>query len=108
MTKTLPPAFVKLLAMRYMNRGSPRDSVKWAEDALAGGYDCDSICALAGLDLKGSLPNDFEIDSLLKRSIDELGFEFPERADCIHEYVRIIAEEIVSGKRSPEDGAREL
>lgn len=102
------PVWCKLaaaLARRELGQQTGGDVVAWAADALAEGIDTPSLRILAGLE---SPPNEFEVDRYLKAAADELGVRIPDRAGLVRLLAATLAGEIAAGRRSPEDGAKEL
>lgn len=94
-----------ILARREMGVASGSDVVDWATDALTEGRDSVSLRVLASL---ASPPNDFEVDAKAHAAAAELGFSVPGRDRLLRLYARILAEDIVTERKRPEDGAREL
>lgn len=95
----------QVLARRALQWESGSAVVAWANSALAAGWDCMPIAILAGLDTP---PNEFEIDRYLRKALDELNIQQPERGELVRVLALTIAEDIVSGAKSPKDGCREL
>jgi hypothetical protein len=94
-----------VLGRREMGWASGNAVVDWAGDALSKGFDSASLRALAGLT---SPTNEFEVDALVRAAAAELGFVVPDREKLLRQFATILAEDIVTGRKRPVDGAKEL
>jgi hypothetical protein len=94
-----------VLARREVGLASGSAVVDWATDALTEGRDSASLRVLAGL---ASSPNEFEVDDHVRAAAAELGVSLPERDRLLRLYATTVAEEIVTGRKRPVDGAKEL
>ena len=96
---------IRLLAEKYMVLANHEQFADWAVSCLEAGLDTKSIRILASLQ-KPMFPT--EVVDYFYRSLKELGWNFPEPKDCVIEYARFIAEEILCGKVSPVEGCRQI
>jgi hypothetical protein len=96
---------IKLLAERYMGMATHEQYIDWAISCLESGIDSKNIRILASLQkpLYSS-----EIDDYFNRSLKDLGWELPEPKECIIEYARSFAKEIVAGQVGPLEGCRKI
>ncbi|HEX8141305.1 MAG TPA: hypothetical protein VF553_01840 [Pyrinomonadaceae bacterium] len=96
---------IKLVAGRYMELVTHEEYVEWAVSCLESGIDSKNIRILASLQkpLYSS-----EVEDYFKRSLRDLGWELPDRKECIIEYARSFAKEILSGQVSPLEGCRKI
>ena len=96
---------IKLLAERYMGMATSEQYVDWAVSCLESGIDSKNIRILSSLQkpLYSS-----EVEDYFNRSLKDLGWELPEPQECIIEYARSFAKEIVSGQASPLEGCRKI
>jgi hypothetical protein len=95
----------KHLARRHVERATSEDAIDWAVTELVAGLDSHSLRILAGLDKP---VNPWEVDSLLSRTFDELNWAMPTREECLRDYPRDVAGEILSGKLPATDGCHEI
>ena len=96
---------IRLLAEKYMQLAIYESFVDWAGSSLEAGFDTKSIRILASLQ-KPLFPT--EVEDYFYRSLKELGWELPEPKECVIEYARFFAEEILSDKVSPVEGCRRI
>jgi hypothetical protein len=99
------PETIKLLAERYMGTATYEQYVDWAVSCLEKGIDSKNIRILASLQkpLYSS-----EVEDYFNRSLKDLGGETPDPKECIIEYARSFAREILSGQISPPEGCRKI
>ena len=95
----------KLLAQSHMGVVTSEDYVRWAVACLESNIDSKNIRILASLQkpLYSS-----EVDFYFKRCISDLGWTFPERRECLLEYARNLAQQILTGDLSPQDGCGKI
>jgi hypothetical protein len=96
---------IKLLAERHMDMATHEQYVDWAVSCLESGIDSKNISILASLQ-KPLYPS--EVEDYFNRSLKDLGWELPERQECIIEYARSFAKEILSGQVSPPEGCSKI
>lgn len=90
-----------LLANRYMGRATYEDLVDWAIGCLERNLDSKNIRILASM--RTSLyPS--EVEYYFSRSLQDLGWTMPDRRECLFNYARYIAQQIISGDLPPQDG----
>jgi hypothetical protein len=96
---------IKLLAERYLGTATYEQYVDWAVSCLESGIDSKNIRILSALQ-KPLYPS--EVEDYFHRSLKELGWELPEPTECIIEYARTFAQQILSGQVSPVAGCRKI
>jgi hypothetical protein len=96
---------IRLLALRSLNLVGPAEVIEWARSAMTAGIDSEGVRIVAG---HTGLPNDFELDADLRRAAREIGYIVHEQDHWVSDYIRQIAEGIVSGAIPPRQGAEEL
>lgn len=96
---------IKLLAERHMGIATYEQYIDWAVSCLESGIDSKNIRILASLQkpLYSS-----EVEDYFKRSLRDLDWELPEPKECMIEYARSFAREILSGQASPLEGCRKI
>jgi len=77
----------------------------WAVACLESNIDSKNIRILASL--RKPLYSS-EVEEYFKRSLDDLGWKLPDRRECLIEYARNSAQQILSGAVSPLDGCRQI
>lgn len=95
----------KILAERYLGTATSQDFVDWAVVCLESNMDSKNIRILA------SLRKPFyssEVYDYFNRCLQDLGWTMPERQECLLEYARSIAKQILSGDLAPLEGCREI
>ena len=95
----------KLLAERYLGTATSEDFVDWAVACLESNLDSKNIRILASLQkpLHSS-----EVDDYFNRCLQDLGWTMPGRQECLLEYARSLAKQILSGDLTPVDGCRKM
>jgi len=95
----------KLLAESHLGVVTSEDYVRWAVACLESGQDSKNIRILASMQkpLYSS-----EVDFYFSRCLKDLGWTMPERRECLLNYARDLAHQIVSGDLSPRDGCRKI
>jgi hypothetical protein len=93
----------KLLADIHIGVVTSEDYVQWAVACLESGEDSKNIRILASLQkpLYSS-----EVDFYFSRCLKDLGWTIPQRRECLLNYARDLAQQIVSGDLSPQDAER--
>ena len=81
------------------------DYVDWAGEMLVAGYDSYSLCILAGLDRRAS---SFETENYFARALKELNLSLPDPDAAVRVYGCEIAQQILDGKITAQDGVRKL
>jgi hypothetical protein len=94
-----------LLAGRYLGWLTYEEYVNWAVGCLESGLDSKNIRILASL--RKPLYSS-EVEDYFNRSLRDLGWHLPDRKECLMEYARGFAREIVAGAVSPLDGCRKI
>jgi hypothetical protein len=96
---------IKLLAERHMGMATFEQYIDWAVSCLESDVDSKNIRILASLQkpLYSS-----EVEDYFNRSLKDLGWELPKPKECIIEYARSFAKEILSGQMSPLEGCRKI
>ena len=95
----------KLWAERYLGMATYDDCVDWAVACLEADVDTKNIRILASLRNQSS-PS--EVEDYFNRSLKDLGWTMPEERECLLEYARGVAQQIVSGDLRPLDGCRKM
>src|ERR1044072_4285643 len=95
----------KLLAESHMGVATSEDYVRWAVACLESDMDSKNIRILASLykPLYSS-----EVDHYFRGCFHDLGWTMSERGQCLLNYARDLAQQIVSGELSPQDGCRNM
>lgn len=88
-----------------MGQLSARDYAEWAGEMLMQGFDSRSLRITAGLD---SFVSAFEAENYFFRSVQELGLAVPEPESAIRAYACGIAQEIIEGHITGQEGVRML
>lgn len=96
---------IKLLAERQMGMATYDRYIDWAISCLESGIDSKNIRILASLQ-KPLYPS--EVEDYFNRSLKDLGWELPNPKECVIEYARSFAGEILSGRVSPLEGCRKI
>lgn len=94
-----------IFGRRALGQLSASDYVDWAGEMLVQGYDSHSLRILAGLDKFAST---FEAEDYFLRSIKELNLRIPDSANAIRAYACEIAEQIIKGIVTGQEGVRAL
>lgn len=96
---------IKLLAERHMGMATYEQYIDWAVSCLEAGIDSKNIRTLASLQkpLYSS-----EVEDYFNRSLKDLSWELPEPKECIIEYARSFAGEILAGQVTPLEGCRKI
>jgi hypothetical protein len=81
------------------------DYIDWAGEMLVQGYDSYSLRILAGLEC---LASTFESEDYFLRASTELGLSIPDSGAAVRAYACEIAQQIVEGKVTAQDGVRAL
>lgn len=95
----------KILAERYLGSATSEDFVGWAVACLESNVDSKNIRILASLEkpLYSS-----EVDDYFNRCLRDLGWTIPEPRECLLEYARCLAKQIVSRELTPVEGCRKM
>ena len=95
----------KLLAERHMGLATSEDCVRWAVACLESNVDSKNIRILASLQkpLYSS-----EVDDYFNRCMKDLGWTLPEPRDCLLEYARNVAQQILTNDLSPFYGCSKI
>lgn len=96
---------LKIIAERYLGSANCEDYVAWAIACLEENVDSKTIRILSSLrkPLYWS-----EVDDYFERALAELGWTMPKRNECLREYSRRLAQQIVSGELAPDMGYRKM
>ena len=95
-----PTGSIEILVQEIAGRSVGDDLVEWAVRALVEGFDSPALRRLAGLD-KDSW---FEAKPLFDRAVQELRLELPSTKELLlRDYLRVIAREMLDGRRQPVD-----
>jgi hypothetical protein len=81
------------------------DYIDWAGEMLVQGYDSPRLRILAGLDRQGSV---FEVEEYFLHSINELTIIEPESKAAVRAYACEIAQQIINGQLTAQQGVRAL
>lgn len=95
----------ELVAARWiLDLATPDDLVEYARDAIRDGASAPSIDLLALLQLEER----DQANDLFSAALEELGVQCPSRAEAVGLLARRISKQIVSGGKSPHEGAVEI
>jgi hypothetical protein len=95
------------LAIEAACAGGYGDRISWAMHVLEGGADSESPRVLASLTLE-NLPNPWEVDSLFRRSLNEMGWPPLRRKELLRQRARDLCEDFLSGRLPPRRLTHEL
>ena len=95
----------KILAERYLGTVTDEDYVDWAVACLESDLDTKNVRILSSL---GKSTSPSEVEDYFNRSLHDLGLTMPDRRQCLVEYARGVAQQIVSGDVSPLDGCGQI
>lgn len=95
----------KILTERYLGAATYEDYVDWAVACLESDLDTKNIRILASLSKSTSSS---EVENYFNRSLHDLGLTTPDHHECLVEYARGVAQQIVSGDVSPLYGCRQI
>jgi hypothetical protein len=102
----MTPRTRELLWLRALGDLKAEDAVTWALEELAEAPSTPNLAALAGL--LPPLYNEFEVDDLLRRALEERGVVEAPRDEIYRDFLREMAERIINGQMSPADGCATL
>lgn len=94
-----------IIGKRALYHLHANDYVDWAGEMLVQGYDSYSLRILAGLE---RLASTFEAEEYFLRSAKELGLSIPDSGTAVRAYACEIAQQIVDGRLTGQEGVREL
>lgn len=96
---------LRIMAERYLGSATCEDYVEWARACLAANVDSKSMRILASLQkpLYSS-----EVDDYFYRSLNELGWSMMEEPECLLQYARQVAQQILSNDLPPLEGCRKI
>jgi hypothetical protein len=94
-----------IFGKRTLKQLSAEVYVDWAVEMLVQGQDSFHLRILAGLDRSGSV---FEAEDHFLRSIKELGIAEPEQEEAVRAYGCEIAQQIIDGQLSAQEGVKTL
>jgi hypothetical protein len=95
----------KILAERYLGMATHEDYVDWAVACLDAELDTKNIRILASL-RNASSPS--EVEDYFNRCLNDLGLTMPDSEECLMEYARGVAQQILSVDILPLDGCRKI
>lgn len=98
-------ATLNLLAERHLGLATYEDYVDWAVGCLEADIDSKNIRILASL--RKPLYSS-EVDEYFKRSLNDLGWTPYEREECLLEYARAVAQQILSAATTPAEGCGKI
>ena len=95
----------RLLAESHMGLATSEDYVMWAVTCLESNVDSKNIRILASFQkpLHSS-----EVDDYFNRCMKDLGWTMPERRECLLQYARDLAQQILASDLSPLDGCSRI
>jgi hypothetical protein len=95
----------KLLAESHLGLATSEDYVRWAVTCLESDVDSKNIRILASLQkpLYSS-----EVDDYFKRCMRDLGWTMPEPGECLRQYARELARQILANDLAPLDGCSRI
>ena len=95
----------KILAERYLGTATHEDYVDWAVACLESDLDTKNIRILASLRNAAS-PS--EVEDYFNRCLKDLGLTMPDHRECLFEYARGLAQQILSGDLAPLEGCSQI
>jgi hypothetical protein len=101
----MPLSTVTIFGRQVMNQVTAADYVEWATGMLVDGFDSPTLRMLAGFDERGSTA-DAEI--YFRRALRELQILEPDTEGKLRAYGVDIANQILDGRLSPEEGVPAL
>lgn len=93
--------WIVLLGKERCGTLAAKDLVDWAVGALSEGMDTPAIRQLAGMDLEGPRLTAAAMPQF-RRALQELGIPVPAPDAAAREYVRVLVEDIVEGRVTPQ------
>lgn len=87
----------EILAFKVLNRNVNNVWINWAIEMLIAGYNSESLLFLAG---ENENTNQFELQNLANKTLDELGLDFSDKDKVINDYVYYLIDEAILGKKS--------
>lgn len=94
-----------LIAKLYLGKAISRDFSDWAVSCLEQDLDTKSIRILSSMFEIDSIS---EIDDYFHRALNELGWNFPKREECLERYAKLIARQILDADITPTFGCGEI
>ena len=89
----------EILAFKFLNRNVNNVRVNWAIEMLMAGFDSENLLYLAG---ENEHTNQFELQKIANKALDELNLKYSDRETVIANYVCYLLDEAITGKRSYE------
>lgn len=96
----------QFFAKLYLQQITNGDYVDWAFACLEKGFDSKSLRLLAGLDRNHTIKADFE--ELFRRSLVELGWDYPNEKEVLLNHSKNIAKEILAGEIEAAKGCEQI
>ena len=87
----------EILAFKILNRNVNNVWINWAVEMLTAGYNSESLLFLAGENEK---TNQFELQNLANKTLEELGLDFSNQEKVIKNYVCFLVSEAILGNKS--------
>lgn len=87
----------EILAFKVLNRNVNNVWINWAIEMLIAGYNSESLLFLAGENEK---TNQFELQNLANKTLEELGLDFSDKENIIKSYVCYLVDEAILEKKS--------
>jgi hypothetical protein len=95
----------EILAYKVLNRSVDKKWTDWATEMLQTGFETESLIILAG---ESEPFNQFEMQSLTTKVLDELHFDYSDKEKVIKSYVSYLIDESLSGRIKPKRVLMEL
>lgn len=87
----------EILFLRMLYRSVDKQWADWAYEMLVAGFDSESLVMLAG---EMNFYNQFEMQRLADKALDELNLNWDDRENVLRDYARYLVKKAVSGKTS--------
>lgn len=94
-------------AKEHLSTVTAEDLIGWAVEALLEGVDTPAVRTLAGLDLEGVVPTADAV-RVFQRALRELGIPASTPETAVREYLRLLADDIVSRKGNAQELAKQI
>jgi hypothetical protein len=90
-----------LIAKRYLGEVLANDFSDWAVSCIEEGIESKNILILASIINPQSF---YEVEDYFRRSLNDLGWKFPNKEDSLFEYAKTIAKQILDKNIDPFEG----
>ncbi|SCY97793.1 hypothetical protein [Flavobacterium caeni] len=95
----------EILAFKILNRNVNNVWINWAIEMLMAGFDSENLLYLAG---ENEQTNQFELQKIADRALNELKLDYSDREIVIENYICYLLDEAILEKRSYESVLKNL